>query len=246
MSRVASGFDELSSYLKRLPQRMAKRMQAAVIANHLDHRSEIIRSSSMSEQAKRNMKFVIRVFPGGGGKSGRSRVDVNRLEDVTGETVSFWKGAGETDPARGAAARTEKSIGAQVIRPIRDQYLLIPQGDFITPSGRPRRTRSGGRMMPIDLSKLPGTRVVRIRGKLMMIQTLAAGALGEAERKAAREKKIRLGTTKRLARRERVVGVLVKQAKAFRGLDFFGSWDRLASKRTARYDRVLDDAIADK
>ncbi len=43
-----TGFNELERYLRRLPERAAQRLQAAVIANHLDHRKEILRSSGFS------------------------------------------------------------------------------------------------------------------------------------------------------------------------------------------------------
>ena len=48
---------------------------------------------------------------------------------------------------------------------------------------------------------------------------------------------------KRLGERERVVGILVRQARVVQGLDFFGSWDRLAPQREARYERLLEDLV---
>ncbi len=36
---------------------------------------------------------------------------------------------------------------------------------------------------------------------------------------------------------------MVREAKVKRGLDFFGSWDRLAKSRDDRYDRMLERLI---
>ncbi len=247
MAKVTTGFDELAKELKRLPKEAAARLQSAVIRNHLDHRKEIIRSSKMTAQAKRVMKFAIRVFPGSGGRQRRQkRVTPKNIAAVFGETVSFWKGAEATDPAEGTAARIEKSIGKSTIKPTKRRFLLIPQGDFLTPTGRPRRKRRGGRTVTLDPRDLKGD-VFTIRtksGELILVERLRKGQAGQFERTAARQRGAPLGRAKGLGERTRIIGVMKKQAKGFRGLDFFGSWNRLQSKRTDRYTRLLDDIVA--
>lgn len=233
---VLTGFDELERYLRRLPQEAALRLQAAVVANHLDHRKEILRSSTFSPEGIRNLRFAIRVFPS-------KRVQPRRIQDVEGGTSSFWKGADIESPREGVAARVEKRIGTRITRPTRRRYLLIPWGDYLTPSGRPRRERRDvfGRsvLAPVLIRDLPGTRIVRGRdGKLRVIQRLEGGARGRFE---GGIKGVR---GKRLGERERVVGILVRQARVVQGLDFFGSWDRLRQQRDARYDRLLDSLLA--
>lgn len=245
MAKVVTGFDELAKEFRRLPKEAAARLQAAVVANHLDHRKEIIASSKMSPEGKRLMKFAIRVFPGGGGRQ-RRRTIPSKVQDVTGETASFWKGSEVDDPAEGAAARIERQIGESTLRPKRRRLLLIPQGDFVTPTGRPRRKRRGGRTVTFDpRTDLKGdTFVVKTRsGELILVEELERGAAGQFERQAARQRGAPLGRASGLGVRTRVVGILKRQAKGFRGLDFFGSWNRLQTKRTNRYDRLLDDLV---
>ena len=93
-------------------------------------------------------------------------------------------------------------------------------------------------MAPVLIRELPGTRIVRgCDGKLRVIQRLEGGVRGRHE---SGIKGIR---GKRLGERERVVGILVRQARVVQGLDFFGSWDRLAPQREARYERLLEDLV---
>lgn len=233
-----TGFDELTRFLNKLPQEAAPRLQRVIVRNHLDHRDEIVRSSGFSPQGTRNLKRAIKVFPS-------KRVDVKRIDQVVGGTSTFWKGVGINRPAEGVAARVEKRIGSAVTRPTRKRFLLIPWGDFLTPTGRPRRERRdvGGRSVqaPILIRQLPGTRIVRSKsGKLRVVQRLQQGERGRFESGAKGVGKKKLGS------RERVVGILVRRARVVRGLDFFGSWDRLSAKRDARYDRLLTDVLATK
>ena len=251
MSRsITTGFKELDRELQRLPNKLANRLQGAVIRNHLDHRNEVINSSKLTAEGKRNIKFAIRVFPGSGGtqrnsggKSKTKRVNVRRIKDVFGETVSFWKGADST-VAEGAAARIEKTIGKTTIRAKKKRLLFIPQGDFTTRTGRPRRKRVGGRLVALDPRALKDTFTVRTgRGTLLVVQHLKGGKAGTFERQGARERGGKLGGARGLGSRTRVVGILKKQVKGSRGLDFFKSWNRLQGKRTDRYTRLLDDVL---
>lgn len=113
-----TGFKELDEYLKRLPQEAAGRLQAVVVKNHLEHRKEIMRSSTFSPEGTRNLRFAIQVFP-------RSRKQPKRLQDVEGGTSSFWRGAEIESPAEGVAARLEKRVGVSVTTPRRRRFLLI-------------------------------------------------------------------------------------------------------------------------
>ncbi|MEE9609504.1 MAG: hypothetical protein V3U03_17340 [Myxococcota bacterium] len=233
-----TGFDELTRFLRKLPEAAAPRLQGALVKNHLEHRAEIVRSSRFSPRGTRNLKFAIRVFPS-------KRREVKKISDVEAGTSSFWKGADITSTAEGVAARLEKRIGAAITRPKRKRFLLIPWGDFLTATGRPRRERRdvGGRSVqaPILIRNLPGTRVVKSRdGKLRIVQRLQPGERGRFESGAKGTSKSKLGA------RERVVGILVRQVRVVRGLDFFGSWDRLAPKRNDRYDRLLNAILATK
>lgn len=232
--RIWTGMDELQKELRALPAQAAQRLQNAVAANHADHRREVIESSDFSPEGKRLMKFAIRIQPNP--SSGRRKVD--RLEDVVGETYSTWKGHYADRVEDGAARLIEKQVGEDLIRPRSARYLLIPQGDFLTPSGRPRRTRQGpgGTLASVSLKDEPDTAVIEVRGRKLLVQNLRGSDRGRFERAT--------GTTKRTrGDRMRVIGVLVRQAKQARPLDFFGSWDRLESRRDARFDRLLDDLV---
>jgi hypothetical protein len=236
--RITTGFDELADELRRLPREAAQRLQNVAIANHRDHRKLVIQRSSanFSAEGQRSLRFIVRTIP-----EGRGKVLVDRIDDVDAGTVSYWKGS-VRDPRDGAAARLEKEIGDDTTRPKRRRFLLIPQGDFVTPSGRPRR-RSG---KPIDIGDLPNTAIIRTRsGKRLLIQHLDAGVAGDSERLAARQRGAPLGRKRSdLGQRSRVVGILVRQARGFQGLDFFGPWRELQSVRDRRFQAILDDIAA--
>lgn len=228
-----TGFAELERYLTRLPATAATRLQKVETRNHLDHRKEIVRRSTFSGAAKQRIGKAITVWP-------RGKPDRKRIRDVEAGTSSFWRGD-VTTVGEGVAARVEKRIGKSTTRPTRKRYLLIPWGDFLTPTGRPRRERRdiGGRsvMAPVLIRDLPGTRVAKIAGKLRVIQRLEPGARGRFESGAK-------GTTKKTRGvRERIVGILVREARVVRGLDFFGSWEGLERVRNDRYDRMLLDVL---
>lgn len=230
-----SGFRDLDRFLARLPNEAAGRLQAVLVKNHLEHRREVLRTSTFSAEGKRRLRFAIRVFPS-------RRVQPTKIEDVEAGTASWWKGGELEDPSLGAAARLEKRVGSSVLRPVRRRYLLIPFGDFITRTGRPRRERRTvqGRsvMAPVLIRELPGTRVVTDRsGRKKIIQRLPAGRRGRFESGIKGVRGTRLGA------RERVVGLLVRQARQIQGIDFHGSWDRLEASRDARFARMLDDLV---
>jgi len=233
---VTTGFDDLENYLSKLPQRAAQRLQNVAAANHQEHKREAIKRSRrhFSPEGRRVLSYLVRVHP-----SSRKPRKVKRLEDVDAATASYWKGATAKDPREGAAVRIETSLGGGTNRPKRRRFLLIPMGDLLTPTGRVRR--KGGK--PVMVADLPDTRVVRLRsGKRIVVQRIASGTVGQHERAAARARGAPLSRKKKdLGERERVVGVLVRQAKQFAGLDFFGSWNALKSRREQRFDRILDD-----
>ena len=239
---ILQGDKKLAKFLTNLPNRAAANLQRIEIRNHLDHKQAVIKASSgFSAEGLRRLKAgrpgegAIRVLPA-------KQVTPKKIADVTAETTSYWKGQGIDDPAEGVAARLEKRVGKSTSRPKRKRFLLIPVNDFVTPKRRPRRERrtvSGiSTMAKVELRKLPDTKVIKTpRGRLLLIQRLKSGQRGRFETGA---KGVR---SKRLGKRERVVGILVREAKATQALDFFGPWDRLANKRDARYDRLLIDLI---
>lgn len=236
------GDKELAKFFSRLPASSAERLQRVEIRNHLDHKKEVVRASSgFSAEGQRRLRAgrpgtgAIRVLPA-------KKVTPKRITDVTAETTSYWRGQDIKDPAEGVAARLEKRIGKPTSRPKRKRFLLIPVNDFLTRSGRPRRERrtvnSVSTQAKIDLRKLPNTKVIKLpSGKLLLIQRLKAGQRGRFESLTKGTRGKNLGT------RDRVVGILVRQAKATQALDFFGSWARLAGKRDARYERMMNDIV---
>lgn len=240
--RVVTGADELIEVLRKLPQRAAQRLQSALIANHIDHKKAVIAQSNFSPEGRRLMKFAIRVAP----SSRSGRVIVKKLSEVRGETFSVWRGSGTTDPDEGAAARIEKRVGKSVIRPKRSRFLLIPQGPMLTPSGRPKRKRIGGVLTAIPLRDIKDATVIKTRsGRRLLIRRKKARRRGKRRQFTVGTGGERIGTPLAGLEGERVevIGVLVRQARQARPLDFFGSWDRLAGKREGRYKRLLDELV---
>lgn len=252
--QVTTGFDELLKELRGLPNRAAGRLERVLIANHLDHRKEVLSSSDLSAAGKRGMRHAILVYPKAKkGSSGKfSFESAKKISDIEVGTVSYWTGPKLSDgswpkASEGAAARIEKSIGDPVIRAESGKMLLIPQGDFVTPTGRPRKVKTPYGRAPIDIAGLPNVRAVKLpNGRVVLIQTIDAGAYGAESRRASREGGLRGVKQHELGRRERIVGVLKKQVKAFRGLDFFGSWERTRHIRERRFKAILDDWQAGK
>lgn len=230
-----TGTEQIDELFRKLPETAANRLQAVMVRNQLDHRAEVVRSSTFSPEGNRRLRFALRVFPS-------ERVERKRIDEVEAGTVSFWRGIEIERPEEGVAARLEKQIGPATVGPTRKRYLLIPWGDFTTPSGRPRRERRDihgiSVMAPVLIRDLPGTRVVLGRdGRRRIVQRI-----NEGER-ARFEGGIRGIRSKKLGTRERVVGILVRQARVVRGLDFFGSWERLEQARTERYNRMLEALV---
>ncbi len=273
---ITVGFEELEAVLKTLDDTAAQAVQNTLGDIMASTKEEILRRSTLTAEARRRMSFALRTSPatrfskkGAGGFSIKARGrKVSTLAEVKAEIFSTWKGQGITNPAEGAAARIERSIGPAQIRPKRRRFLLIPAGDFVTKGGRGRtemvggqmiertskktgrksKRRVGGRRVSLDLAALPGTFVVKTGRGLRLMQRLEGGARGRFEKaadaggltKSGRKRKI---SAKKLGARTRLVAVLVKSAKQARPLDFFGTWESLAADREARFDAMLDGLI---
>lgn len=221
------GMGELLAWLKQAPAAIAQATQDATIRGHIAHRREILRTTTFSAQGRRGLTRAIRIEPA---PNKKSRAVARRIQDVKGETFSVWKGESERPVAEGTAALLEKQIGPAALRPSRARALLVPAGDFLTPTGRPRRK---GRQK-LDLSEVPDTTIVKTGGKRRLIQRLEAGKRGQYESGAKGIHR------KQLGRRARIVAFVVKRVDHERGIDFFGSWNRLQASR----DKLLDNAIA--
>lgn len=226
------GFDELDRLLRTLPNRMAGDLQGALVRSAIDAKREVVKRSNMSETGKRAIRArdgIVRIRPA-------TRVVPKRLDDVFLEFYSDWKGT-DGPPEEGFARQIEKEVGEDRYTPKRARRLLIPVGDFVTASGRPRRTGRGPGSRKVDIAKLPGTRVVPLgRGRLIIVQDLVAGDRGQSERtKGVRKSK--------LGERSRVVGILVPSAEIRTTLDFFGAWDAAEPSRRRHLERVLEKAV---
>lgn len=244
---VITGYDSLMKELKSLPDRAAKRLQSAVAANHYDHRNEVIRSSSFKSFTPGNLRQLVRVKP-----DRREGVAApTRIQDVVGETYSVWTGSTAQQPGSpGAAARIEKSVGQQIVKPVSKRMLLIPTGDFLTKQGLAATFKlkssipGGGKKQRFDFTKMPDTFWHRTAsGKLLLLQTLDAGKRGVREGAHGGLKGVR---TKSLGRRTRIVATAHRVVRQTHPLDFFGSWDRLEGKRNERFNRLLDDVVMGK
>jgi hypothetical protein len=234
---IPPGFAAFDRRLKKETRTVPDRIEKLIRGFHFKHRKAVIQRSDFSPEGKRRLRFIVRVFP-------RAPKRPKKIEGIEAGTGSWWRGADVDRVEEGAAARTEKKIGKPTFRATKKRFLLIPWGDFLTKTGRPRRARRdiGGRTVqaPILIRDLPGTRIIKGKdGKLRVIQRLAAGQRGKFETGAK-------GTrSKGLGSRERIVGILVRQARSKQGLDFFGSWDSLADDRDRMSDEMLDRLAAD-
>lgn len=225
------GHQELAKLLNRLPQRAAQRVQNAMAANVADARKEVLRSSTVSPEARRSLRFVVQTRP-----DARRRRMITRLQDAEAELYSNWRGFGESDPKRGAAARIEKQVGKSVVMPRRSRWLLVPApgGPLVTPTGRPRRKRIGGLLVSIPPSSVRDARlIVTKRGRVLLIR----------EKKARRRGKLTPGLGSLEGERTEILAIGTRRARQAQPLDFFGSWQRLERKRSERWQRVLKDAL---
>lgn len=229
------GTSELAHWLRHAPEYAAQALQDATTRSMIAHRREILASTTFSAAGKRALGRAIEIYPP---PSKQNRAKAKRIKDVRGEVYSTWRGPGRRPVSEGTAALLEKTIGPPVLRPKRARGLLIPAGDFLTAKGRPRRTGTGKHSRAIDLSRLRNTRFVKgSDGKIRLVQTILSSDRAAGERGTK-------GTTKRArGYRSRVVAFLVRRARAARGIDFWGAYQRTASLRAELYEKALEQVI---
>lgn len=258
---IISGVEELNEYLALIPEESANLLQLVLTGPRPPgifwmHRDEIVRSSTFKTLPRKSLEHLIKVWP----RKWQSR---KRLADVRGGIDIYWRGLDSPPNDPGVAARIEKKIGTGTNRPLRDRYLLIPQGDMLT-NGKPRRIAIGGRrkkvsVQPINSSAEPvtlqtrrvgstrvpilqsgtleDTVVIKTKRGLRLIQNLAAKKRGKFEElNIPGQPKVR---STRLGQRSRIIGVLKPTAKQAKPLDFFAAWDRLSAAREKRFDEML-------
>ena len=253
------GADDLMKHLGLIPDSSAKHLQFVFRKNAMDHKNGVIASSTFKNISKRSLRQLINAWP-------KRVIQRTRLADVRAGTETYWKGLGETNPNEGVAARIEKRIGRSINRPLRKQHLLIPQGDMLI-NGKPRRVAQGGSVQQVGVRNitnsgkskqgrlvgnrnvpilqsgtLEGTAVIKTStGRLLLIQKLEEKKRGKFEKNLGGDG-IKTRATS-LGERMRVIGILKRTAKQAQPLDYFGSWDRGAAARDARYARMLDSII---
>lgn len=257
-NRIVSGADEIATLLLVLPQASATHLQFVLRRNAIDHKNEIVRSSTFKNINRNSLRQLIRAWPG--------KVTPRKsLAQVKAGTDVYWKGLGEKSPANGVAARIEKRIGSGITTPTQSRFLLIPQGDMLS-KGKPRRVNQGGTLKKVAVRSLPGqasSQNRRVGGKnvpilqsgtlqdtvvllgkrgLFLIQKLPKAKRGKFEPMTYDAEGKRINARK-LKDRYRIIGILRRSARQARPLDFFGSWDRLRGSRDARYERMLDDVV---